>query len=235
MTKVSSSCSPLRRSRRVSQPAWATGATAGRRAVALHRSPDQLDDDVLEGASADGEVGVRTPCWAHQAAIADRTMGSAGAGDAVVARAVPPRRCRRSGRTARRSARSACSGPRKDDALLVARRARRRCRAGPRGHAASPRRGRRGVRRRPSGASSARRWCRSATRPRRGRGTLRRASGVEPRGRLVEEDQLGPPDQRHGALDPLLLAAGQPADASCGCRDRCRGRRAGAPGSSGSG
>ena len=39
---------------------------------------------------------------------------------------------------------------------------------------------------------------------------------VHTRGRLVQEDQLRAPDQRHGQGQAPLLAAGEPAAAGCG-------------------
>ena len=44
--------------------------------------------------------------------------------------------------------------------------------------------------------------------------------GVEAGGRLVEEEQLGVPDQRHPDVEAALLAAGEPAGAGVGLLDQ---------------
>jgi hypothetical protein len=51
---------------------------------------------------------------------------------------------------------------------------------------------------------------------------------VEPGRRLVEEDQLGAPDDGHRQRQPLLLAAGQPPDRACARRRPGRAARAAA-------
>ncbi len=59
--------------------------------------------------------------------------------------------------------------------------------------------------------------------------TARRACGSSPARGLVEEDHLGPADERAGQGQPLPLATGQPAHGACARSRRCpagrRGRR----------
>ena len=225
MTRVSSSCSPLRSSCASSSRAWAptiarpaAPGRGGRRAGQVGGSsrssrPVSVEEDVLERAPLDREaVGHDAVVGAPGGHGRRAAAGPDVAVDDVRSRAVPRRR----GRAGRQR------GCQRGQRRSPARRGSVTCPAAPAavssaGEPAATTRPRSTITTWSASCSASSMRCvvsttatpsarSSATRSH----TARRACGSRPGGRLVEEHQLGPADQGERELDPLLLAAGQP-------------------------